>query len=269
MRFAASPDGPPVVEAARHRLAVSWPGACHDLLGIQFDKDQLFVHLAYYPRDAPALMNRVELPAGERTHTFVVAESADATTVKVKYTHHSDGEAHFSQHSGVYTTIRNRGAPLSGSPGHIFTVEVAGLSKFRKSRIGKGAVSGRLGFADRPYDPMHLAGYWLTPDRTAGMRNPVWLTPDGDPQQGVAFAPPPDSPLRGSVLVITYREGLPAMAVEPGQFRFAFLGGFGDHLANPAEASSFILLSSPVDDISTLRLVDYVRNVQSARKARR
>jgi hypothetical protein len=54
------------------------------------------------------------------------------TVNKVKYSHHPDGRAHFSQHGKVKTSIINPDSMLLDDPrgGHLFTLRVQGLDDF-------------------------------------------------------------------------------------------------------------------------------------------
>jgi hypothetical protein len=119
----------PVAHAARHRVGVAWPGGCRDLIQIQFQGSRIFVHFVYQP-DGNGIMNRVEVPPGS-TYTFNVTDSADATTRKVKYDHPLNGRAHFSQDGRVVTTVRNQAERLDSSAGHLFSLEIAGIDRFR------------------------------------------------------------------------------------------------------------------------------------------
>jgi hypothetical protein len=49
----------------------------------------------------------------------------------VKYAHHRDGEAHFSQTGRVYTHVRKRSVPLNEQIGHLWTIQLQGLNGFR------------------------------------------------------------------------------------------------------------------------------------------
>ena len=52
------------------------------------------------------------------------------TSNPVKYTHHPDGEAHFSQEGKVKTLIRKKSVPLQEVEDHFFTLHAQGLSHF-------------------------------------------------------------------------------------------------------------------------------------------
>jgi hypothetical protein len=51
---------------------------------------------------------------------------------RVKYAHHMDGEAHFSQDGKVQTRVRKRANLLNDCAGHLFTVQLQGLHDFAK-----------------------------------------------------------------------------------------------------------------------------------------
>jgi hypothetical protein len=71
----------------------------------------------------------VECPPGD-PESLIFGDSAPVTTHAVKYSHHPDGEAHFSQDGKVFTRIRRKAVPLTAAEGHLFTVMVQGLHRF-------------------------------------------------------------------------------------------------------------------------------------------
>jgi len=52
------------------------------------------------------------------------------TSNRVKYTHHPDGEVHFSQTGRVKPSIRKKSLPLGKAEGHLFSIQAQGLSHF-------------------------------------------------------------------------------------------------------------------------------------------
>jgi hypothetical protein len=58
------------------------------------------------------------------------------TLHRVKYTHHVDGEAHFSQDGKILTRIRKRGNSFQVYSGRLFTVQLQGLSDFQELKDG-------------------------------------------------------------------------------------------------------------------------------------
>lgn len=252
--------GPPIVEATRHRIGVQWLNECHDLFQVQFQGSRIFIHFPYQP-DAPGILRRVELPPGS-THTFDVTDTAHGTTRKIKYSHPIDGRAHFSQDDQILTTIRNQAVPLDRSVGHLFSIDIAGISLFRKcsNRVTPGTAAIQFAYnGEQAPDPLHCAGFWfkLEEGNPEGMTNPVIVDFESGPQRGVAIAPPGNSPLRGWVLVIFPRNAAERLAVDPSEFRLIFVGGFAADLHDTDVSSSFLAMQYPAEDISALRLVDY------------
>lgn len=88
----------------------------------------LFVEFPYAKLGAGRL-GIVHCPAGT-PESLHFGENAPATTHSVKYVHHPDGEAHFSQDGKIFTKIRRKAVPLTAARGHIFTVMVQGLRHF-------------------------------------------------------------------------------------------------------------------------------------------
>ena len=259
-----SMPGPAIAEAARHRIGIRWRNECRDLLQVQFHGPRIFIHFPYQP-DAPGILNRVEVPPGS-THNINVTDTADGTTRHVKYSHPIDGRAHFSQDGQIVTTIRNQAQPLNRSVGHIFSVDIAGISLFRKcsNKVPPGTSSSQFVFNGKhPPDPLHCAGFWfkLEEGNPEGMTNPVIVDLASGRRQGIAIAPPQNSPLHGRVLVIFPRNGPEGLAAEPGEFRLIFVGGFAVDLQDTSASSSYLTMQYPTGDISALRLVDYPRSL--------
>jgi hypothetical protein len=255
----STPGGPPIEESPLHRIGTRWKGECRDLFQVQFHKEMLFISFPYQP-DEPGLVARVELPPGT-SHTFELTDTADATTQRVKYSHPIDGNAHFSQTGKARTTVYNQACRLDGSVGHFFSIDISGITMFRKCRSKVPSVQFTFDSAN-PVDPLHCAGYWLqlsTDIRLGTVGNPIYMDPDGRSTQALAIAPPIGSPLSGWILAISARRGPAALIVEPGQFRLGFVGGFAANLNNISESSSFLAMQYPPGgDISELRLIDYV-----------
>lgn len=263
MLVTSTSGGPPVQELPNHRISINWRSGCRDLFQIQFAKQGIFIHFRYQP-DAPGFLARAEVPPG-RSHTVNFGPVAHATTHKVKYSHPLDGRAHFSQTGKLVTRIWNQAEPLNSSIGHFFSLEIAGIGRFRKcaesKKIGLNGV--RFSFdSDAPTDPVHFHGYWLkteTGDFPAGLGNPLTLDLADGPKRAIAIAPPPSSPLYGGMVAIFTRSGPADMAVGEDDFRLMFTGGFANDLADRNVSSSFLAMQYPAGDISTMPLDDFVQ----------
>lgn len=56
------------------------------------------------------------------------------TSHLVKYSHHPDGRAHFSQDGRVVTAIKRSAVPLASQHAHLFTIQLQGLHAFAPPR---------------------------------------------------------------------------------------------------------------------------------------
>lgn len=72
----------------------------------------------------------VECPAGN-PQSLQFGLNAPVTAHSVKYTHHPNGEAHFSLDGKVFTRVRRKSVPLTATDGHLFTLMVQGLHHFQ------------------------------------------------------------------------------------------------------------------------------------------
>ena len=88
----------------------------------------LFVSVPYANLGA-GRVGVIECPPGD-PESVMFGESAPVTSHSVKYSHHPDGEAHFSLDGKVFTRIRKKAVPLTAAAGHLFTVMVQGLDRF-------------------------------------------------------------------------------------------------------------------------------------------
>lgn len=66
--------------------------------------------------------------------TLDLRDGGKVTSHLVKYAHHPDGEAHFSQTGKVLTQVRRRAMPLDGIEGHCFHDSGTGARGFRAAR---------------------------------------------------------------------------------------------------------------------------------------
>jgi hypothetical protein len=73
----------------------------------------------------------VTAPAAEHVPRLKIDKNRWASSHRVKYTHHVDGRAHFSQDGRIRTVVKRQAVPLTGTVGHLFTLVVHGLSAFK------------------------------------------------------------------------------------------------------------------------------------------
>lgn len=141
----------------------------------------------------------VEHPPGD-PDSLRFGENAPVTSHSVKYSHHPDGEAHFSLDGKVFTRIRRKAVPLTAAEGHIFTVMVQGLARF-EDLSDKDVATPKRGIVPMPvregpiealkfvghlYSATHFAKRLLLPQ----MDSPFipLMTPDGRRLVGIVLA---------------------------------------------------------------------------------
>lgn len=98
---------------------------------VQFQKDgSIFINFPYY-RLTTGVVSHVAWPASGSASSLLSLESGGKVSSHlVKYSHHPDGRAHFSQTGKVYTHIKKQSVPLTAVEGHLFSLHVSGLDNF-------------------------------------------------------------------------------------------------------------------------------------------
>ena len=112
-------------------VTVHADGHRHKIFQLLFGKDgSMYVTFPYFQHSKGILAEvTVDGPPGT-TAQVDLARTGKVASHLVKYSHHPDGEAHFSQHGKILTVIRRRSVPLIEQDGHIFTVLIQGLRAF-------------------------------------------------------------------------------------------------------------------------------------------
>jgi hypothetical protein len=114
---------------ATYVVGVETPTGKYKLFQIIRRKDgSLLVPFPYYSNESAQLIEG-KLKANE-TYPNGLTVCGPVATSRVKYTHHLDGEAHFSQDGKILTRVRKRANPLPDCAGHLFTVQLQGLHDF-------------------------------------------------------------------------------------------------------------------------------------------
>lgn len=73
---------------------------------VGFDKDgSLFIHFPYFQHRTGILSSSEIPPTGERKADVNIEHGGKVTSHRVKYSHHPDGRAHFSQDGKIFTAI--------------------------------------------------------------------------------------------------------------------------------------------------------------------
>jgi len=108
-------------------------GSKRKIFRIQFWRDgSIFIQMPYFSK-SEGLLSYIRLFPGQKyPNDEVSLMNGKTTTQKVKYTHHPDGEAHFSQDGKILTEIRRSACPFVDMDGHFFTCMFRGYENFKE-----------------------------------------------------------------------------------------------------------------------------------------
>jgi hypothetical protein len=239
---------------------------------IGFDKDgSLFIHFPYF-QHREGILSSSEIPAtGERKADVNLEHGGKVTSHLVKYTHHTDGWAHFSQDGKIFTAIRRKSISLDTQNGHMFTLYIQGLHALEVAKTARDAdgVSVKRSVIDYQIQPtaeaIKFVGRWLDinklrvsePNATVGPRHTM-VDPDGERTDAILVASP--HPTK-HVLAITC---LPIPKLGPDPEIFLFHGGYDafETMTDPTKEAGFLAFLYPLSEVADTRTrlgsVDYV-----------
>jgi hypothetical protein len=183
----------------------------------------------------------------------------------VKYSHHPDGRAHFSQDGKVRTEIKRQSVALNAQHGHIFSLLIQGFEAFDKVsdtkdvgsspkrtaltfQIPESAETKTMKFVGRSLDVSLISAVGPSP-----IIGPTLLTqdPDGRQQTGFLIANPYDAESH-HVLSIT-SQSMPSLGPEPEVM--CFYGGFAarEIMDDTTQEAGFLGFIYPVGDADQLK----------------
>jgi hypothetical protein len=176
----------------------------------------------------------------------------------VKYSHHVDGRAHFSQDGKIFTTIKRQSVALDKQDGHIFSLLIQGLSALDPAHDELLSTKrAAIEFAMEPPEAIKFVGRWFdvnamrfsNPTPTIG---PVvaGLDPDGN-QRDQIFTASPYANAR-HVLAVSC---VPISSLGPEPEIFLFYGGFSspDIMTDLTREAGFLAFLYPIVDSEKLR----------------
>jgi len=243
----------------------------YKIFQIIFDKKgSIFINFPYYLKNE-GLISLVKFPGNIALPTDLSLVSGGKVTAnRIKYSHHPDGNAHFSQSGKIFTCIRKKSVPLHEINGHLFTVQFQGIKDFEKyvsiERIknDKKAYLKRKGLffklnESKP-DSMKFVGRIYSRDYFQHLINgqsdePKVFYQTGEKTYKPAFilCPPSDNGYGNYVLTITYDE-IPKIDKEQYS-RLTFLAGFDAKTItrNHSLDTTFLSCMYPIEDFEKLK----------------
>lgn len=239
----------------------------------------LFVSFPYY-KETVGLLTLATLRARQSYPTSIsLTNSGKVTGHRVKYTHHPDGRAHFSQSGRIRTEVLRNAVPLIAADGHLFTLQIQGLRDFSELRdrekqpvmtLQKTILNFR--FEGSPPEAIKFVGHWHSASSLAQKvsqvgQKPWFVTEKSDGSRGFGMLIQ-DTFLQSQdpyYLLLTC-EAIPIL--DKGRYStLTFVGGFDrreiafDH----NQDTSFLALAYP----STDSYEDLLRRIGSVDLAQR
>jgi hypothetical protein len=231
-----------------------------------FGRDRsLFVNFPYF-RHRTGILSAATIPAnGQTTSQIDLQNGGKIASHLVKYSHHPDGRAHFSQTGKVRTEIRRQSVALDEQCGHIFTVLIQGIEGFDKADPVKdtGTSPKRTALTFQIVDQLRsettkLVGRWYDVSALVlgGQSQPTIgpvvtaQDPEGKQLQGFLVASPHDNARH--VLFITCQQ-IPRVSAEPELL--IFYGGFSapDTMNDTTQEAGFLAFTYPAADAEELK----------------
>jgi hypothetical protein len=226
----------------------------------------VFVTFPYFEHTT-GIVSVVTAPGGSRSATLDLQPKGKVSSHLVKYSHHPDGTALFSQDGRVRSLIRKQSVPLAEMDGHLFTIHAHGLMKFREAdkadaedkapNVKRTDLTFR--FIDQQPESLKFLGQMfsvgsLVRKTSDGLIKPqMWLRDPGQKDVPAFVCAAPDGVLAHSCLLISC-ESLPRLD-QSRESSLLFLGGFDESVVvrDRGRPTSCLALSYPLDNADELR----------------
>lgn len=236
----------------------------HRILKVLFHRDgSVFIMFPSFMKNE-GLVGKIHLAPGGKTKPVNLAEHGKITSHQVKYSHHPDGRAHFSQDGLVRTEIKKQSVSLDREQLHMFTVYAEGLDGLGGPK--DNGTTPKLTFPIYGGPPgVKMVASWceLRNLGNAGARHPssgeiMMRFPNGQVKAGWLVGPPKGNPSDRFGLLVTPEE-MSSLSTDTGSC-LIFVGGFDPRqiALDHSKETSFLLMKYPCTSPEDLR-----RSIQS------
>lgn len=246
-RYIREENGLRYFAAAKSVYSVGAYDADYQICQIVFNRTDgsVFVSCPYFPPGKSGILSVAKWPA-KPPYTLSLHEQGKITSHLVKFAHHPDGRAHFSQDGKIKTKVKRQSFSLVRSIGRIFQLHVYHPSSF-EPLVNDRRKSNRAYLITRATrrlpSAIVIAAEWRRKadiianiDPPGGSTGPVsrmLRRRTGGEFTGTFLGQPPNYPVTDHVLLITCQEtDLLANVTEPTMI---FLAGYDHHEAKPGE----------------------------------
>lgn len=198
-------------------IAVETASHLSKMFQIMFQKKDgtLFVNFPYFKKKDGIVSVIPWGPDKPPPENFSLESEGKLTSHLVKYSHHPDGRAHFSQTKKVRTEVKKQSIPLDEIQGHLFTVQLQGFKFFEplgpESDIPRPTVKKRtlkFSFGSEEAEAIKFVGRLFTQDKLQRNLNTgtigsqmTFTNPNGQKVRGFLCSSPPDHAGQGRILL--------------------------------------------------------------------
>lgn len=267
------PDRMDPFRSVRYVITIQVGQDRYKVLQIVFSQKDgsLFVNFPYY-QHTEGLVSVATLPGGNGNNLEIkLVPGGKVTSHMVKYSHHPDGTALFSQDGRVLSSVRKKSIPLANQEGHIFTTQFQYLKAFETAdkvkdhdRYEPKRSVINFSFGNNEPGAIKIVGRWyalnellrrrLANDgpRVFGPKVPC-MTDAGKTYVGFLLSPPIENPMHEFALLLTC-EGVPKLS-HTEQTCLTFLGGFDPPsvINNLIVDTTMLALSYPASNYDQLK----------------
>jgi hypothetical protein len=272
-------DGLRAIRSEKIILVTSFSNHRSKILQIIFWKDgSIFIDFPFFSH-SDGIVSLVTYPANANPPIDLsLLDGGKATSHLVKYSHHPDGKAHFSQDGKVFTKIKKICVPLEKINGHLFTVQIQGLASFHQFDAVREKTSNPLKktfieavFSGKPPDAIKIVGMIysrriIRSRSTGSIIGPVMptLNPQGAKRDACICSSSIENP-NSDLNLLLMCESIPRIDKD-NVAALSFVGGFDDKfiVEDRTKDTTFLAFTYPMDNINKLAeqigSIDFIRN---------
>lgn len=215
-----------------------------------------------YHKNSKGLLSLMTFPKNTRkVDKLSLVPGGKVTSHKVKYTHWSDGNVHFSQDQKIYTKIKKTSDPLSKAIGHLFSIQVKGVEGFEiktnARSYSKKEIDLDFDLGQDTDDSIKITGWWYDANTTHPQSDHftkvyTFVQKEGFVNRCFALEAPSDYQFSDKILFLCVRK---EFVTKKKGTQLVFVGGF-DERERASDISNdlqFLAMSYPARNYNLLR----------------
>ena len=252
----------------RYIVAVETASSRCKMFQVMFQKKDgsLFVNFPYFKHGEGIVSLVTWTPENPPPANLSLEPGGKITSHRVKYSHHPNGRAHFSQDGRVLTAIKKQAVPINEIQGHVFTIQLQGLGCFEPLEPAAETplattkhITLKFPFSSEEPEAIKFVGFWYPQDAilnrlTSGIVGPMMTlnTRNGKSYRAFICSAPHGHAGEERILALAY-EGIPRLD-KGGEAALTFIGGFDrpEIVNDLTKTTTFLALWYPVTNADEL-----------------